>query len=62
VCGCYDIGYSHCPFSQHQCSIPAPGATSGAECAAFDIPGELQCIGFGVCDGAAGGIWFPYCR
>jgi hypothetical protein len=60
-CGCFPPYYHHCPFSAHQCSVPAPGATDPSECDAYDIPGELDCIFFVECDSDNGGIPFPYC-
>ncbi|MEW6273381.1 MAG: hypothetical protein AB1689_29225, partial [Thermodesulfobacteriota bacterium] len=60
-CGCAPPYYLNCPFSQHQCSVPAPDATVEEECDAFDIPGQLDCEFFTTCNGTSGGIWFPYC-
>jgi hypothetical protein len=60
-CGCAAPYYLHCPGSQHQCSVPAPGATDPSDCDAYDISGELDCEFFVPCDGESGGISFPYC-
>jgi len=60
-CGCAPPYYLNCPFSQHQCSVPAPDATTPDDCDAFDVPGRLDCAFFVACDGSPGGIWFPYC-
>lgn len=60
-CGCAPPYYLNCPFSQHQCSVPAPGMTSNDQCDAYDVPGQLDCEFITACNAESGGIFFPYC-
>ncbi len=59
-CGCAPPYYLDCPGSSHQCSMPAPGATTNDDCDALDVPGRLDCEFLVQCNDP-GGVGFPLC-
>ena len=58
ACGCAPPYYLRLPGSSHQCSKPAPGATSNDDCEALDVPGRLGCEFLVACDAPS----FPLCE